>query len=118
VFGSCVPDFLEGCFEPDLSGTCTSEDGITTWSDGSKYDTSSSMPGMYGPGETTPCIAIESNNGGLVASKGDDTLIYEPDSVAGAATVTCPDGSTFVATFGESAVLARYRDDGDSTTVV
>jgi hypothetical protein len=107
IFQSCIPAFIEVCFEPDRSGACTSDDGITTWSDGSRYDTSSSMPGMYGPEDTVPCIGIESSADRIVATRGSDQLIYEPDVDAGVATITCPDGSSFGATFDQVSAFNR-----------
>jgi hypothetical protein len=35
LFGSCLEHLLSGCYAPDRSGTCTSDDGVIRWSDGS-----------------------------------------------------------------------------------
>ena len=99
MFGSCIESFLAGCWAPDLSGTCSSENGATTWSDGSKYDPQGSNPGMYGPGDAEPCIGIETDGGNITATKGSQTLVYVADQTTETATITCPDGSTFEATF-------------------
>lgn len=99
MFGSCIESFLMGCWAPDLSGTCSSDNGATTWSDGSKYDPQGSNPGMSGPGDTEPCIGIQIDGGNITAAKGSQTLVYVADQTSETATITCPDGSTFEATF-------------------
>ncbi|MCA9645691.1 MAG: hypothetical protein KC492_33600 [Myxococcales bacterium] len=99
MFGSCIETFLMGCWAPDLSGTCSSANGATSWSDGSKYDPQGTMPGMYGPADTEPCVGIQVNGGNITATKGSDTLTYVADQATETATITCPDGSTFTATF-------------------
>lgn len=101
MFGSCTEAFLASCFAPDLSGTCTSADGTTTWEDGSRYITQGAMPGMYGPGDATPCISIVIENGNITATQGSQTLLYSVDTSTETATITCPDGSTFTATFDQ-----------------
>ena len=98
VFGSCIDDLLDGCYEPDLSGTCTSEDGDITWSDGSRF-LGGTMSGFYGPSDETPCITLGTEEDGtILLDRGDQRASYSlTDS---GATFTCPDGSTFdAATF-------------------
>lgn len=99
MFGSCIEQLLTGCYEPDTTGTCTEASGTTSWSDGSKFVPSGPDAGMYGPGTTDPCIDIVVDNGNITATKGSDTLTYEPDSSTNTGTITCPDGTTFTATF-------------------
>jgi hypothetical protein len=96
LFGSCLVAFLAGCWMPDESGTCTSMDGTTAWSDGSKYVTTGSMPGLYGPGDTTPCISMVISGSTLTGTKGSEKLTYEGGSST--STITCPDGSMITAT--------------------
>ncbi|MCA9647678.1 MAG: hypothetical protein KC492_43610, partial [Myxococcales bacterium] len=91
--------FLMGCWAPDLSGTCSSDNGTTSWSDGSRYDPQGTTPGMYGPTDTEPCIGIQVDGGNITATKGSDTLTYVAEQATESATITCPDGSTFTATF-------------------
>lgn len=101
MFGSCVEGFLADCWAPDLSGTCSSDNGVTQWQDGSKYDPQGTEPGIYGAGDTAPCIGIQSDNGNITATKGSETLLYTVDQATESATITCPDGSTFQATFDQ-----------------
>jgi hypothetical protein len=97
LFASCIEDFLAGCYEPDLSGSCSEENGVISWADGSKYVTSGDMAGLYGPGDSAPCISVVVENGKLTATKGNQTLIFASDSATDTATITCPDGSSFTA---------------------
>jgi hypothetical protein len=99
MFGSCIEQLLAGCYEPDTSGTCTVENGTTTWSDGSKFVPTGPGAGMYGAGATEACIDVVVDNGNITATKGADVLTYEPDSSTNTGTITCPDGSSFTATF-------------------
>jgi hypothetical protein len=101
MFGSCVETFLAGCWAPDLSGTCTDENGVVSWSDGSKYVTTGNGTGIYGPGDTQPCIAMTFDSSAITATKGNDTMTYVTDSATQTATLTCPDGSSFTVTFDQ-----------------
>ncbi len=101
MFGSCAEKFLTSCYKPDTSGTCTDQNDTTTWSDGHKYVRSGSMPGMYSPGSSTPCITIDVQSGTITATKGSEVLKYVPDQTSGTATINCPDGSKFTAKFGQ-----------------
>jgi len=92
LFGSCIDDFFDGCYEPDVSGTCSTEAGSVTWSDGSKLVRSGAMAGLYAAGEDQPCITAALNTEGAVLSKGDQTLSYT--AAGDAVTVVCPDGTT------------------------
>ena len=56
---------------------------------------------MYGPTDTTPCITIVVKGGNITATKGSEILKYVPDQTSGTATVTCPDSSSFTATFAQ-----------------
>lgn len=101
MFGSCVESFIAGCYAPDLSGTCSSEDGVTQWSDGHRYDISGDAPGLYGPEDSEPCIAINIEGQTITATRGTETFVYEADTTTDVGTITCPDGSTFTATFDQ-----------------
>jgi hypothetical protein len=83
---------------PDLSGMCQSSNGTTTWADGYKYVTAGAMPGIYAPGQTTPCISLVVGQDSLTGTKGSQTLHFQSDPNGGPATITCPDGSSFTAT--------------------
>ncbi len=98
MFGSCIVPFLAGCWAPDMSGTCTDQNGVVAWSDGSKYVSQGAMPGLYGPGETTPCISMVLVQDSITATKGTQTLHFQTTSGAQTATITCPDGTSFTAT--------------------
>jgi hypothetical protein len=101
MFGSCAETFLASCYKPDTSGTCTDQNNVVSWSDGSKYISAGPGAGMYGPGDTTACITIAVKNGDITATKGSEVLKYEPDTGSGTAKVTCPDSSSFSATFAQ-----------------
>ncbi|HEX2669765.1 MAG TPA: hypothetical protein VHM25_02780, partial [Polyangiaceae bacterium] len=93
LFGSCLDDFLKGCYEPDQSGSCSGkDDGSVNWTDGSKIVRSGATAGLYGSGDEQPCITVALSASGAELSKGDQKLSY-----AGAGdqvTVHCPDGKT------------------------
>lgn|GEM_PF-507752 len=93
LFGSCLDQFLAGCYEPDTSGTCSSTgDGSVSWSDGSKIVRSGATAGVYAADGEQPCITAALSMNGATLSKGDQQLTYSAsgDQV----TVECPDGST------------------------
>jgi hypothetical protein len=98
LFTSCLVSFLAGCWAPDTSGMCTDMNGTVAWSDGSKYVTQGSMPGLYGPGATTPCISITTGTNSITGTKGSQTLHYLFDPSTMTAKITCPDGTSFTAT--------------------
>jgi hypothetical protein len=106
LFTSCIVTFLAGCWAPDLSGTCTDMNGTVAWSDGSKYVTQGAMPGLYGPGETTPCISITTGTNTITGKKGTQTLVYTYDPSTMTAKIDCPDGTSFTAT---SAQLTAFN---------
>jgi len=72
--------------------------GTTAWSDGYEYVTMGAMPGIYSPGETTPCIPIVVSGDSITGTKGSETLTYAFDPSTKMATITCPDDSTVTAT--------------------
>jgi hypothetical protein len=94
LFGSCLESILDGCYEPDLSGTCTASEGNIAWSDGSSFSAGEN-PGFYGPGDDEPCIALEVGMESATLIRGDETLLYTPTEEGIA--VGCPDGSTVAA---------------------
>jgi hypothetical protein len=98
MFGSCIVPFLKGCWAPDLAGTCTDTNGVVAWSDGSKYVSQGSAPGLYAPGDTAPCIAMVFAAASITATKSAQMLRFDTASGAQIATITCPDGSSFTAT--------------------
>lgn len=92
LFGSCLADFLSGCYEPDVGGSCSAEDnGSVSWSDGSKITVSGATAGLYGAGGDEPCITVQLSASGAKLDKGSETLSWsgEGDQV----TIECPDGS-------------------------
>jgi hypothetical protein len=101
LFGSCIDLFLKGCFEPDLTGTCTDMNGTITWSDGSKYVTQGMNTGLYGPGDQMPCISTVFAGGVFTATKGMEVLTYTPDDMTQMGVVQCPDGTSVTATFDQ-----------------
>lgn len=107
MFGSCAQTFLASCYQPDTSGTCTDQNDTVSWSDGHKYISSGANAGMYGPGDTTPCVTIVVQGGNITATKGNEVLKYAPDQTSGKATVTCPTGSSFTATFAQVTAFNR-----------
>ena len=91
LFGSCLDDFLQGCYQPDQSGSCSgTDDGSVNWSDGSKIVRSGTTAGLYGPGDDEPCIAVALSAAGAELSKGDQKLSYA--AAGDQVTVQCPDG--------------------------
>jgi hypothetical protein len=97
LFGSCFDDFLSGCYEPDLSGNCSVENGVLTWEDGSKLVTQGANTGFFAPDAETPCITLgASPTGGAVFGKGDEEVTYTP--AGNALEVECPDGTQLSAT--------------------
>ena len=98
LFGSCIETFLAGCYAPDLGGMCTQADGVTEWSDGHRYDLSEGG-GMFSPESDEPCITVEVSDGMITATRGSDRLVYTTDEATEMGTITCPDGSSFTATF-------------------
>ena len=93
-FGSCLEPFLAGCYAPDRAGTCTQAGGVVSWSDGSKYDLTGTMPGLYGAGDATPCITIVVDANVVTATKGTEVLTYAINPTTKVNTVTCPDKTT------------------------
>ena len=91
LFGSCLDRWLPGCYEPDLSGTCTSSSGKVMWSDGSKIIGSGTALGFYAPGSDTACIDLSVSPNGFTLTKGDETLVYK--ATRDQVTLDCPDGS-------------------------
>jgi len=91
LFGSCLDQFLAGCYEPDLSGTCSGEDGSVNWSDGSKIERSGATAGLYRAGSDQPCITAALNSTGAVLNKDDQQLSYT--ATGDQVTVQCPDGT-------------------------
>ena len=92
LFGSCLEEFLAGCYEPDLSRGCTGQDdGSLSWGDGSKIVRSGATAGLYGPDDDKPCITAALSASGAELSKDDQKLSYAAsgDQV----TVHCPDGT-------------------------
>ncbi|HYP99457.1 MAG TPA: hypothetical protein VER96_12375 [Polyangiaceae bacterium] len=97
LFGSCLDDFLAGCYEPDLSGSCTAnDDGSVSWSDGSKTARSGATGGLYGADDDDPCITAALSSNGATLTKGDRELSYVGSGEQ--VTVTCPDGKKVHAT--------------------
>jgi len=96
LFGSCFDSLLDGCFEPDVGGSCSVLEGTLEWADGSKVVTQGAAAGLYGPGDDEACIGIASADGGVLLTRGDDTVSYAQSSDG--FLVSCPDGSIVTAT--------------------
>jgi hypothetical protein len=94
LFGSCIDDFFDGCYTPDLSAhTCTVDAGNVVWSDGSRFENRGSMAGFYGPGDDVPCIAIGEEDDSIVLEKDGGRVSYVLTEDGGR--FTCSDGSIF-----------------------
>lgn len=91
LFGSCLDQFLAGCYEPDLTGTCAADDGSVSWRDGSKVVRSGARAGLYRAGSDQACITVALSAAGAVLSKGKQQLSY--GGAGDQVTVDCPDGS-------------------------
>ena len=91
LFGSCLDQILKDCWAPDLTGTCTSENGTVSWSDGSKIIGNGTGLGFYAAGSDKACIDLSVTANGFVLSKAAQMLVYKAsgDKV----TLDCPDGS-------------------------
>ncbi len=95
--GSTCVGFIDGCWAPDLSGTCT--DGATelSWSDGHKIVRVGAGPGLYGPGDTTPCVAVTfdaATSTATLTNASGDTLLNK-DLGDGNIQITCPGGDEY-----------------------
>ena len=99
LFGSCLDQFLAGCYEPDLGGTCSGEDGSVNWSDGSKIVRSGASASLYSANADEPCITAALSATGAVLEKGDQQLTYAADGDR--VTVDCPDGTKLRASGAE-----------------
>jgi len=75
LFGFCVETLLRGCYEPDRSGTCTANQGVIRWSDGSTPTPTGTDAGLRGP-DTQPCITIAMQDGAYRLTRGGQTLVY------------------------------------------
>jgi hypothetical protein len=96
LLGSCLQQLLVGCYEPDVSASCSvSDDGVLTWPDGSKIVVSDDRQDLYGPGDTEPCISVQVLEDSAVISGDDEELLYTADEEN--VTITCADGSPVVA---------------------
>jgi len=91
LFGSCLEQMLAGCYEPDLSGTCTGDNGSVSWSDGSKIVRSGAEAGLYRAGSDQACITVALSTAGAVLTKGEQQLTY--GAAGDQVTVDCPDGT-------------------------
>lgn len=108
LFGSCFDEWLNGCFAPDKSGECTSKDGVTQWSDGSKFiNDGGPSGGFYSPSDETPCVGISLENGTMRLTRGTESIAYSIDESG--ATITCPDSSTIRAGAPEVGAFAVCR---------
>ncbi len=111
LVGSCGDlNFLGGCFEPDMSGTC-SMTLSTQWSDGSKVERDASgTGGFYGPGDSDPCATYRYDMATKTTTfeKDGDTWT-QVDNGDGTFTMTCPDGTAFDYTASESTKYNECR---------
>ena len=98
VLGSCMDELLEGCYTPDVSGTCMPTDDGIVWSDGSRYVGSGTNAGFYGPGDEEPCISVGYRGRRHDPSRKRRARTGAICSRRTGARFSCPDGSTFEAT--------------------
>lgn len=104
IWGSCFHQMLVPCYQPDLSGMCTDSATVVNWEDGHRAQRAGADPGMYAPGGVT-CMTFTldfmGNDLVLTYTDGTDAIVEVQDSTTETSTATCPDGSTFRATFEE-----------------
>jgi len=95
LIGSCL-DALVQCYQPNRAGTCSEDSGAVSWSDGSRVAPAGEGAGIYGAGQSEPCVSISTGADGIVLHHGNETLRYvEGDRRVD---VTCGDGSKVAAT--------------------
>lgn len=102
---SCFAGFMDGCWAPDKTGTCTDTGSRLTWSDGHKIERLGAGAGFYKPGASRPCVAFSVKTQGtdvtITYTKGGKTITDEVKAGGASHSVTCPDGSTFTYTNAE-----------------
>jgi hypothetical protein len=93
--GTSCTGFLDGCWAPDTSGTCSDTGTQLTWTDGHKIERIGASAGLYGPGGNTPCISLAfdgtTNTASLTKVSSGDVL-KNKDNGDGTITITCPGG--------------------------
>ena len=97
---TCLAELHEGCFQPDLSGTCTGTLTEISWSDGSKVVRTGEGAGFYNPGEDTPCVKFQysADYKTVTFIKGQKEYVQKLQADGVTWEVTCFDGSTFTYT--------------------
>jgi hypothetical protein len=95
--GTSCDGFLDGCFAPDTSGTCTDTGLKLEWSDGHIVDRniSGTTAGLIAPGEATPCItlAFDAATGTATLTKtATGEVLTNQDLGGGNIKITCPNG--------------------------
>jgi hypothetical protein len=95
LFGSCIEAMLSGCYEPDVSGTCSVEDGNLSWSDGSRFVTQGEGAGFYGSDDEEPCVGFEVGTESATFTRGEEAILYTASEEE--VTFQCSDGSPLVA---------------------
>jgi hypothetical protein len=107
LFGSCLDTILEGCYEPDRSGTCEAEGGIVSWSDGSRFVNAVEGGGFFGPSDGEPCVGLTIEPGHALLTRDAAVLDYRSDDDG--VSVVCPDGSRVEASSFELREFAVCR---------
>lgn len=105
--GTSCATFLDGCFAPDTTGTCTDTPLRLEWSDGHVIDRNVARPtaGLIAPGETTPCIALAfepSTSTSTLTEVATGEVLTNQDLGGGAIRITCPAGEVLDATAEET----------------
>jgi hypothetical protein len=106
LFGSCLDTILEGCYEPDRSGSCEAEGGVVSWSDGSRF-VNAADGGFFGPDDEEPCIGLTIEPGHALLTRDAATLDYRSDDEG--VSVVCPDDSRVEASSFELREFAVCR---------
>lgn len=102
--GTSCADFLEGCYAPDTSGTCTDSIGELTWSDGHRIVRTGADAGLYGPGDDDPCITLvfdQATNTATLTNVATGGVMTNQDQGDGTIVIGCPDGDMHTFTSAE-----------------
>lgn len=102
--GTACEAFLDGCWDPDLAGTCQ-DDGLELgWSDGHRIVRTGANAGLYGPGDAEPCITLDFDLGTMTSTLTNvatgETLL-NTDLQDGNIRITCTDGTELLFTVAE-----------------
>jgi hypothetical protein len=102
--GTSCADFLDGCYAPDTSGTCTDSGTELSWSDGHKIVRLGGEPGLYGPSDASPCITLTfdgNTNTSTLTNVATSDVLLNQDLGDGNILITCPGGDEHTFTAAE-----------------